>query len=317
MAWGRLALIQVAGENAEALDKTAKVFGYDLKPETQRSVSSDENAGQADGGTQGSQESSGNNEIKKRPPARFLRVNKIQRLENPDDSQPDYLNKPYMRLQRDNAPTGTYRFASPRPLVPMSRLLPFLHNGLGQARAAGKLDHQRITRLFAQGEAIKRLPCLLRQRWPQRLQIIVDASPCLEPYWADFAFIVERLKKLLGAEAVTAFRFDEGTFGAEPAYCIPWPTLDSHEWCRWQVPAAEDAILILSDLGMTESHPAARVRWQRLLKRLQTHPAPMLTLSPVAQSPRNLTLCRLARPNPLNDQYTLPRHPNRNGYNLT
>jgi len=98
MAWGRLALIQVAGENAEALDKTAKVFGYDLKPETQRSVSSDENAGQADGGTQGSQESSGNNEIKKRPPARFLRVNKIQRLENPDDSQPDYLNKPYMRL---------------------------------------------------------------------------------------------------------------------------------------------------------------------------------------------------------------------------
>jgi hypothetical protein len=317
MAWGRLALIQAAGEDEAVRDKIAEAFGY----QAEKSDDSQADNNELPPADEKHQEPIAQQEPNKpnktpRPPALFLRVKKLQTLNNTDDGKPAYLNDTNKNFNKQTSTDGTYCFAPPSQLLPMSRLCPFLHNGLGQARTGGKIDHRRLIKQIATGKALRRLPYLPRHCWPQRLQILVDPSPRLEPYWADFAFIIEKLQKLLGEEAVTAIRFDEQSLSDEQAYCLPWPTQNQHRWQAWHKPPEDVAILILSDLGISNHHPAARVRWQYLLKCLQSHTAPILTLSPVAQSPADLALCRFAKPNPLNDVHNLPRYPKRNGFSL-
>ncbi len=308
MAWGRLALIQAA-DDAQALDKLAEVFGYARKPEhsaefqlvvggfTAEISSSDETEDTAP----------------KRPPARFLRINKMiqNETDRSDFQKPSYLSDPSRRLQ---ASTGTYRFAPPPPLLPIARLLPLLFNSLAQARTGHSLDHRPLLKRLAQGRALQRLPKRQHQRWPQRLQIIVDADRRLEPYWTDFEFIVRQLQALLGKEAVEAFRFDKDTLGDAVCYCLPWPADDHEQWRIWQAPPPDVAILILSDLGVGDSRAA--VAWRRQLAALQQHPGPILTLSPASGTSEDKAFCQQFKPNPVNDDYPLPRHPVRSGFSL-
>ena len=224
-----------------------------------------------------------------------------------NQQKPAYLSKPAMRLDPKEAPAGTYRFAAPLPLMPMARLLPLVFNGLAQAKTGHSLDHRLLIRRIEQGRALQRLPKQQRRRWPQRLQIIVGASQRLEPYWADFEYIVRQLQTLLGKEAVEALRFDEDTLGSEACYYLPWPTADHVQWRLWQAPLPDVSILILGDLGAGDSRAA--VGWQRQLARLQQHASPMLTLSPAFSSPDGKLFCGSFRPNPFNDYFHLPRPP--------
>lgn len=312
MAWGRLALVQAAGEFDDALPNIVKLFGYRLEAQQREKIDESGDANTNVTGDTAEQDVAANSS--QRPAARFLRVNRRIPLEKNGNDKPSYLSDKSIRLQ---AKPGSYSFVVPEPLMPMSRLLPFLHNSLGQARAAGKLDHKRLSKCLAEAKAIRRLPYKQRQCWPQRLQILVDTSLGLEPYWPDFAYIAGRLQKLLGAEAVSVLRLDEDTLGEEQSFCIPWPTQNHHQWSLWRLQPETTAVLILSDLGVTQTHPASRIRWQRLLKRLHAHPAPLLALSPADKAPDNPALCRLVKPNPLNDGYNLPRHPKRNGFSLS
>ena len=312
MAWGRLALLQ-AGNDEHALDKLAEVFGYERLPDdVEHSDQEDDSI--IDSAIVDIGEATDTSP--KRPPALFPRINKI--VNTPTDTknkeQPGYLTDPAMRLRAEDAPPGTYNFAAPPPLLPMARLLPFLFNGLAQAKSGLSLDHRQLMRRMEQGKPLQRLPKRQRQCWPQRLQIIVDASPRLEPYWADFAFIVRQLQILLGKEAVQALRFDEDTLGNEACYSLSWPTNDHDRWQPWQAPPTDVSILILSDLGVDDRRAA--IGWQRQLATLQSHPSPLLTLSPASGSPNDEPTYRLFNVNPFNDQYPLPRHPLRNGFAL-
>ena len=319
MAWGRLALIQAAGEADDAsLQKMAKVFGYVKCLDDESLVVEKELDARQYAQHTGQLEQQDASPVgQQRPPARFLRVNKITRLNEHGKEAPVHMYDPEMRFQPDDTRQGTYRFEAPSPLLPMSRLIPFLLNSLGLAASGSQLDHRQLARQMALGKALRRLPRLPRQRWPQRLLIIVDAVPHLEPYWADFLFIIQQMEKLLGKEAVTSIRFDERCFEGDqlPRY-VAWPRQRGNKWQRWKAPAADVPILILGDLGAMAEHASSVYPWRALAKALQLHPAPLLTLSPVAYSSRDRVLCRTFKPNPLNDVYRLPRHPGRDGFDL-
>ena len=322
MTWGRLALIHAAGESDDALKAVAHLLGYEAEAIQEPYVPPDPPPVNLDSSSSTNQKISSNNDSFKpapQPSARFLCVNKrIQHADpNETESHPHgYLYDPNMRLTADSAPKGSYSFAASAPVFSMPRLLPLLHNALGQPRQGCRIDYSRLTRLLANGRPIRRLPQVTRLRWPQRLQIIVDTRTALEPYWSDFSEIVAQLKKILGTEAVTALRFAEETFGKLPAHAIAWPTQPSDEWFSWRAPASDVAILILSDLGSNASNADARLRWQQWLRRLQFHPAPVLTLSPASQSVQNKRLCRIAKPSPLNDLVAPSRHPSQRGFRL-
>ena len=309
MAWGRLALLQ-AGNDEQALSKLAEVFGYTRLPD-------DDDQIRIPGGL-----SQTTAEIilipdeanaPKRPPARFLRINKRINTETDrnDYLKPAYLSGSDMRL---SASDGTYRFAAPPPLMPIARLLPLLFNSLAQARTGHSLDYRQLLRQLEQGKALQRLPRRQHRRWPQRLEIIVDASPRLEPYWADFEFIVRQLQTLLGKEAVQALRFDEDTLGEQTCYCLPRPAADHDQWRLWQVPSSDVSILILGDLGFGDDR--ATIAWRRQLTCLQAHSSPILTLSPASGTTEDKLFCQQFKPNALNDHYPLSRHPVRNGFSF-
>ena len=279
MAWGRLALIHAAGESDETLEKIAQLFGYEHEPihyiaeqsfssttEPTVSTTADDNAEQTP----------------KRPPALFIVISQSK-------TKPDII--PELDTFSGAPPEtteGSYRFNAAEPLLTMARLIPLLHNGLGQKREGNNLDLTRLSSQLAKGKALKRLPYLPRQVWSQRVQIIVDARLDLEPYWVDFEFIVDELKKRLGKEAVSAIRFDEDSMTHEQAYCLPYPARSNDSWYRWQEPADDVALLILSDLNAKH--------WRYLSKRLQARSAPILTLSPSRNTPNAVSYTHLTLP---------------------
>jgi hypothetical protein len=190
MAWGRLALLQAAGEDDATLQQMAAVFGYEVLPDDGKNLVQELGHSVSQSGATTSQKTTGIQADTSLPrlPARFLRVNRIVRNSDEGHSQkPAYLTDPAMRLPSNCATKGTYSFAQPRLLLPMSRLIPFLLNSLGQQKAGSQLDQRRLAKQLAQGKAIHRLPHLPRQRWPQRLQVIADTSTRLEPLAAAFA----------------------------------------------------------------------------------------------------------------------------------
>ncbi len=307
MAWGRLALLQAA-DDEHTLSKLAEVFGYTRLPE-------DSVEKRGPGGEQYKKKpiEESITTATQRPPARFLRINKLINTETDrnDYLKPAYLSNSDMRL---SASEGTYRFAAPSRLMPIARLLPLLFNSLAQARTGHSLDYRQLLRQIEQGKALQRLPRRQHRRWPQRLHIIVDASPRLEPYWADFEFIVRQLQTLLGKEAVQALRFDEDTLGEQACYCLPWPAADRDQWRLWQVPSSDVAVLILGDLGFGDDR--ATIAWRRQLAGLQPHSSPILTLSPASGTTEDKLFCQQFKPNALNDHYPLSRHPVRNGFSF-
>ena len=308
MAWGRLALLQA--EDEQALSKLAEVFGYTRLPED----AIESNVHVKVDVPSITLISPQTTTAPQRPPARFLRINKLIKTETDrnDDVEPAYLSDPDMRLTAQAG--GTYRFAPPRPLMPIARLLPLLFNSLAQARTGHSLDYRQLIKQLGQGNALQRLPKRQHRRWPQRLQIIVDASSRLEPYWADFEGLVRQLQTLLGQEAVQAHRFDEDTLGEQACYCLPWPAADTDQWQLWQTPPADVSVLILGDLGVGDDR--AIIAWRRQLACLQSHPSPILTLSPVSGSSEDRLFCQQFKPNAFNDQYPVSRHPVRNGFTL-
>ena len=320
MAWERLALIQAINESEATLQKVAQALGF-VSTVQPRAEGIEKDQFKPDSGL-------GNDAVAteivvaptEKPTALFLRVNRIENRgeqREADRGRPVFLDNPALELDSSQAQSGTYRFATPPPLLSMPRLLPFLHQGLGQIRTTSRIDYARITRQIAQGKWISRLPRVKQRRWPKRLQIIVDPRTSLEPFWADFALIIAELKKKLGAEVVSAMRFDEVSFGEPQRHTITWPTQALHRWSVWQPPAPDVALLILGDLGMVENDMSIRYHWGNWIRQLRTHPAPILTLSPAMQAPASRQLNLLAKPHPLHDQVRLPRHPAKKGFQLT
>lgn len=317
MAWGRLALIHAAGESADVIKGLSAVLGYRARSDVKSVV--DVNHSQSLSMTEfpdleGIVQQSGRVD-RCLPPARFLRVRRMTRKQPENEAKADYLSDPAWQFStEDRRQGGTYQFAKPEPLLPMSRLLPFLLNSLGQQRPGARLDHRLLARQVAKGQAVRKLPFVLRQRWSQRLLVLVDASQRLESYWADFEFIVTKLQQQLGTEVVIALRFDEAYRGRE-LRAVSWPDSEG-QWQAWQAPAANVPVLILGDLGVDDQSGDSRAFWLQIAGRLHAHDAPVLTLNPLGYSAQAQRLNRRLQPNPLHDQQRLPRYPLRNGFDV-
>lgn len=305
MAWGRLALIEAAKVSPQALEQVAKVFQYEKQLPDTHEIKQDLFKEHALSDVHPNSPPQASN---KRSTGSFVRITKIEPLEPEQERSHDYLYDPKQVLNPNNSAAGTYQFEQARPLLTSAQLIPFLHNSLGLKQAGNKIDQRVLGRLVAKGQPIQRLPLKQVQRWSQQLQIIVDTGEHLRPYWSDFEQVVELLKQVLGSNNVTAVRLRERGYYRSKPLCIEWPSQKNTEWRSWTAPATEVPILILSDFGVSDKTGNESGLWWRFSKELISHPAPVITLSPVSSAPLNPAACQRLSISPLVDGVQLPRH---------
>ncbi len=327
-AWGRLALIQAAGESKEILERIAQQWGYQKRPEKKLELDEktrfNHNNRTKEASTPVDQERKTQATQVILPPTHFVCV-KRRYIKPQNHEQPKALQGPTLPLS-DKA--GTYSFNPPTPLLPKARLLPFLQNALGTLQAGKRIDASKLCRQSAQGRTLRKIPHVTQRRWPQRLQIIVSPSLDNEPHWQDFASIVSSFKALLGSTAVASLRLCEEAFYKNQYRYQQWPVPDKSTqslnlaWRDWKLPHPEVAILLLSDLGMSKvlaqenQNNHETLAWKRFSRLLSRHSGLVLTLSPARMSPQDLIQCKILKPTPLNDYHLLPRHPKVTGFIL-
>ena len=163
-----------------------------------------------------------------------------------------------------------------QPLVPWTRLWPRLHQNVTRSHPAG-LDVVRLTGQLAQAKFVQRPPRLTRQTWPTRVHLILDFSDRLTPYWDDWHWLADNLRKLLKDRLLVSVlhRSDAIVLHAWSSPEIrPWPQLNSNQ-----------TLLIASDLGMLDhTRPYARFNWQRRLQAFARQGQACLMAAPLAHS---------------------------------
>lgn len=163
------------------------------------------------------------------------------------------------------------------PLVPWSRLWPFLKLALGGNSRAG-LDVPRLARQLARGEALRHLPRLKRRRWAPEAVMLIDFAERLLPFWEDFNTLCTQLKPLRGALGLRLLKVLEDPGGP----CQPWHEPDASVQ-DWQALAASTPLLILGDVGLLEGPDSAtRHRWLDFGRQLRSRGVQPTVLAPIS-----------------------------------
>jgi formylglycine-generating enzyme required for sulfatase activity len=118
----------------------------------------------------------------------------------------------------------------------------------------GELDLDRIVDRLVRCELLHRLPRQRRRRWGPSLQIIVDRSVRLIPYWADQCEAVTALQRVYPHSHFQVALLGEGK--TEPWICLP-----EEKAGPYRLPEAKTPILVLGDLGGLARDDGAAWRW--------------------------------------------------------
>lgn len=154
------------------------------------------------------------------------------------------------------------------PLMPWSRLWPFLKAALSVRLEAAQLDVPPLVERLARGEMPQRLPRRTHQSWAGTCQVLIDFADPLTPFWDDFHWLLQRLIPLRGEQGLTVLAFPEGNPAGR---CLEWSPAQE-EWREreaYTLPVAGTPVLVLSDLGCNDATGARRRPWQWLGQRLR------------------------------------------------
>jgi formylglycine-generating enzyme required for sulfatase activity len=146
------------------------------------------------------------------------------------------------------------------PLAPWPTLGSRLRAALHASRPSREPDIAALTRTWARGECLRRMPRRERRTWAAQAALWIDRSSRLTPFWDDQEMVYRELVRLCGAAAIKPTVLDAYRQAALAAWCGdligPAPT----------DPAVP--VLVLGDLGFYGT-ASDRVRWLRTARRLR------------------------------------------------
>ncbi len=146
---------------------------------------------------------------------------------------------------------------APPPLVPWSRLWPFLQHVLGCRRPGRRVDVRCLVRQLARLQPVRDVPRRLVLAWAPEAWLVVDDRRELTPFRADFAGLVERLQRQRGRAGLRCDRLDDQTLTSGQARCF---------WTGRRRPLQAPAgapVLVLSDLGCLPRQADLREPWRQ------------------------------------------------------
>lgn len=156
---------------------------------------------------------------------------------------------------------GHSLFAQPKtkPLAPWSRLWPRLRAALQSPMPSREPDVEAYVRLVSRGEFVSRIPCRERLAWPNRLDVWVDRSARLVPFWFDQSDVTRRLRASCDHCGLRVRRFDARTQARSRAR--------QGDFLAGVRGDQAVPVLVLGDLGVYGT-AADRAAWQRTGRRL-------------------------------------------------
>ncbi len=181
------------------------------------------------------------------------------------------------QIEWDNAPATPplYSYlASWRELQPRLRRAIFTH------QTGSSYDWQRIVEQLGEGQLLKELPKLPRPGLGTQMQVIVDRSQRLTPYWYDQDYICTALDKLFPNYALDYLSYRDGEL-------LPKRSSNANQSRTYSMPPEGSLVLILGDLGGLAKEEAVRRTWEQLGCRLRAANCRTLALLPDLAS--NLT----------------------------
>ena len=144
-----------------------------------------------------------------------------------------------------------------RLLAPWRDLLPQLQELLGADIAASGVDVEGVVEAWSRGRQLERLPRLRHRRLGPHVQLILDRSDRLVPFWDDQDVVASALRAWIPAHRLVRGIAHEG---------VEEPRLEDRggQLSDYRVPGPGGIALVLGDLGCLEPGQAATDRWHEL-----------------------------------------------------
>ena len=128
------------------------------------------------------------------------------------------------------------------PLSTNTSLLTRLRAASPNRMVGGEIDVDRIVEEWGRGRLLAALPRLARKSWGRSVQVFVDRSRRLIPYWEDQTRACMAIRDIYPPDGFSLVVLPEGGF--EPS-----SMRIGHQAVDYQFPASGSAVVALSDLG--------------------------------------------------------------------
>ena len=194
--------------------------------------------------------------------------------------------------------------ALPEQLVAMKRLWPMLINDLTHARKTSLPDVRKIIKNIALGRPMPARLHKYRNRWAEKIHIIIDTSGHLFPFRADFMHLVEKMSNRIGSQRLQTLRFTDYPGG-------PWEGwyLDNSAGGDVYLPPVEHGrVVILGDLGVLKRGGKVSKSWVEFIKILYRKKIQVFLFSPAAMQNYSLDLQGMAAIQPWDSRAAFSRH---------
>ena len=149
-----------------------------------------------------------------------------------------------------------------QPIATWQQLVPRVRKALQQGTFGSKVDVARLVGKVARGELVSRLPREPLRRWGSRLQLVIDRSQHLTPFYDDQRDFRSQMERIYGEENVDVAYFDESRNRLVAR-------ARSHSDGSYVFPSAGTYIIVLSDFGCLLNDPAGSVQfWRGWLRKI-------------------------------------------------
>jgi hypothetical protein len=142
-----------------------------------------------------------------------------------------------------------------------------------------KLDFKLLEKLSASASLIETLPYLSRMTLNHGVQLLLDVSESMQPFWKDEAELVSALRHLLDPLSVSVYRFE---FELWPEPQINW-WVGSPELLREKIP-----VLLVSNFGVARQGVPLKMSDNEsllmLIRQAKSKKCPMAALVPTVQA---------------------------------
>ena len=146
-----------------------------------------------------------------------------------------------------------------RPLVPWSRMWPFLFNTLSSLKRSTRVDEKKAISIISSGTPLKEVPFKERTTWARSGQIILDYNYNLTPLWDETTRLFKSLEKIRGKFGLEVLKTE---------YLPEGPYINKGREYHYKMPEQGTPVFIISDLGYYDKAGKRKNAWMEFGRKL-------------------------------------------------